>query len=265
VLDAFGAWVVLGFSAMDKFELGGIELAVNRREKMREYMMKFMRKWIAVLLLFSGPLALAQSQLSYSSSFAADYGNRERLRDIHLIPTGGYSSIVSSDAHNGSGAQQSAQMQGGLLVDYSVFHHRFAVETGVMYIQTSLNSYTDGNSRSLDYVGIPLIAKMNFFNDSAYTTYFKLGVIPMFMASEEPVAQTQTTDASGNLLPLTQSYNTFDAMAVAGLGVVFPLGESQSFIVDGTYSRGLIPVVSDDFQTAFNQGFLFSLAVSFGI
>lgn len=142
-------------------------------------------------------------------------------------------------------------------------------ETGLLALRTARNFRSDrldGGSpvrveaqTELDYLTLPILGKMNFGDDPSYGFFAKGGVMPAVLLSSR-----QTLN--GASAPNGQAPETFDALAVAGIGFSLPAFWGQYLLFDLTYHRGLIPVNGyGKSEQVFNSGIMLTAGVSIGL
>lgn len=96
----------------------------------------------------------------------------------------------------------------------------WSFETGLNYTTTNLETEPGAARTSVDYWGIPLVARMNFSGKPQETVFIKGGVVPL------------TIDT-----PTTDYFDDFDLIGQLGVGGEMPLSEQVSLVVDATYNQ----------------------------
>jgi hypothetical protein len=127
-------------------------------------------------------------------------------------------------------------------------------QTGLLYNQFGGLLQTPNGSEvvGLDYLSIPLVAKLNAMRNPDRTIYLKGGLMPSFLLdSRQQSASQATADFTAN---------GFDVAAVAGVGVALPVSRINSLIIDAQYVHSLNEV--NDSLGVHNEGFMITAGVS---
>lgn len=199
-----------------------------------------MKNYIFSVVSLFTVLTVAQPILAQegTSTMKAEEASPERIRDFNprLNPQIGLSSFEHSHA---SGSRNGAAF--GVTAELGQTEMR-KLETGLLLVQTG------SEVASVNYLTIPMMAKIRVIATRVQSWYAKFGFAPAFELSSTNKAAT----------------NNMDVLMGAGLGGRFGLGKDMDFIVEATYNRGLIDNLRGS-GTNYNQGFLVLGGVSLRI
>ena len=114
----------------------------------------------------------------------------------------------------------------------------------------------------LNYITIPVLAKVNIMGSTRRTVYIKAGLMPGFLVSKE--IETKTFGLSRTTSNF--SAGTFDLPAIVGVGGAIPVYSKGSIIVELNYSKSLnsYKLISDQIN-ARNEGLALVVGMSFAL
>ncbi len=235
-------------------------------------MSKFKFLTLSLFVLF-GISAAAQTQNIYGYRPVIEDSNR-----YHFILEVGYIGAGTTEASDASDLQHG--FSGGFLFDLFGKTY-FNFETGAFITQQAF-SYNFDNPAVIDttdvsslskflvvgkvtYVGVPLLAKINFSGHPTNTAFLIGGASPqILMAKDMSVQAKDDSGATKTFSPATNKYDppSVDVSGIIGLGGSFSFSDTQSILVQATYNRGFVPV---DYKGdgIYNQSFL--LTLGFGV
>lgn len=194
----------------------------------------------------------------------------------HFLLEVGYIGATTSDAPSAQDFKHG--FAGGVLIDLYGKRY-FTFETGVMFYQQgfsySTTSLSNDNgvslskvvaSGSLDYVGFPLLGKLNFMGRLSNTVYLIGGVTPQILVAKNLSIQGYDENNNQKQYNLTSDqYDVppLDVSASLGAGFNLAFSNTQSLLVQATYNQGLIPI---DYRAAnpgiYNQSLM--ITIGFG-
>jgi hypothetical protein len=102
----------------------------------------------------------------------------------------------------------------------------------------------------LGYLALPIGGKYYFRGQETTTPYFRLGVLPSFLVSR--TASVSVNGTSGDVNIDSNGLHTFDIAATIGAGFNLMLDQTNSFVFDLSYVRGLISIA--DGANGMNSG-----------
>jgi hypothetical protein len=114
----------------------------------------------------------------------------------------------------------------------------------------------------LDYLTVPVLAKINLMGTPDRTVYIKVGLLPEFL-----VNKTAEVNALGQKSTFHRelSINTFDLPATLGVGGAIKVARNKAVVVEASYLRGLTKINTDSDYHVYNEGFLVTAGFTFGI
>lgn len=139
--------------------------------------------------------------------------------------------------------------------------------TSLLTFQTGLLYWKGGGkyegaagslSVGLDYLSVPVFAKLNFFGNPDRTVYLKIGALPSVLIGKT------ATDSSGAVRGLGEK--SFDLPIVVGLGGSMPISETQSLTFEANYMRSLTDAIKMSNGTSYkNDGLLLLIGMTLAI
>lgn len=206
----------------------------------------FLSLFVSLMSFMASQMALASEGTSQvkienpSDSAVTDF-------QFRLIPQVGMSSMSYSGNLGGDAGQG---FLGGLTTEVGTSKARM-LETGLLYIQQNSDAAVGPNGSyetiHSSQLAIPLMAKLRFLNLQSQQWYLKVGALTEFQTSSDHFSNTNGIDVLGSL----------------GVGARLPVSRTMDLIVEATYNRGLMNVLSVDNST--HDGFLFFTGLSIGI
>lgn len=175
--------------------------------------------------------------------------------EVRVNPVFGLASM-KLDFENSGGAKIEADQgfSGGALLEYGSGF--FGFQTGLLYNQFGAAwAQPQSTEVMLEYIGVPLFAKLNLMGSAAQTIYLKAGLMPSFLIG----AEVKTANFR---LTSTDPFERTDVPAVVGVGGALPISPSTSLTLDVSYVRGLLNVVDSSNFEAKNDGFMFNGGLS---
>lgn len=196
------------------------------------------------MILTVSQMALAQSDLS-TSRLESDSPT------LHLsdLPMRLNTQLgVSSFDYSNQGSAQ-PKLASGVTVEFG--SGRYRAETGVLFIPRSSSAVFKGQSDASliqsNALAIPILAKARVYYSPVQSWSLKFGAI-------------QTYEVSSNRPSVT---NKIDVMASLGVSGRLQFTRQADFLVDASYNRGFVPALRSNFESAYNEGFLFLAGLSF--
>ncbi len=141
-----------------------------------------------------------------------------------------------------------------------------SLQTGLVYNNYQMSKDVDFYTYRLrlEYLSVPVLARVNFFGDPNSTVYFKAGLMPSLLLSQNYSGGywlfTKTTSSD-------VSAKSFDLPAIAALGGAIPVSRKhdKSVIVELSYVRSLTNNVTIDGRKAHTEGMTIMSGFSFSI
>ncbi|MGE4132752.1 MAG: outer membrane beta-barrel protein [Bdellovibrionales bacterium] len=184
-----------------------------------------------------------------TSTMSMDEAAPNSLSDLNLNlnPQLGVSSFEYSRGSTKSGSG----ISGG--VTFEMGQPARKLETGLLILQTERSVKLPKSSEAVDlrstYLAIPMMAKIRVASLGAQSWYGKFGFLSAF-------------EMNSNRDSATQNY---DVMAAIGGGGRFMVTRGTEFLLEATFNRGLIDSLRSANGSSYNQGFLVSAGLSFGL
>jgi len=111
-------------------------------------------------------------------------------------------------------------------------------------------AYATETQYKLDYFILPLMGKYYFTNRSDSTFFVRAGVVPAYLFHKEATTETEGRPARTEYDIPTREMDVF---AAGGFGVNIYLNPTSFAVIEGTYMRGLSPVMTG--SNLYNSGF----------
>ena len=146
-----------------------------------------------------------------------------------------------------TGDGQTSDSNGGLTAGVTMDLGRgtLVFETGALYRQEGAKNSNHGVDLTLDldYISVPLLAKY-YFNGAEYNSPFvSLGVMPSFLVSKKAeVSAYGYSDSTSSV----EGVSSFVLDAMFALGGKFKASETTDIVIQGTYSRSLTSVSTNE-------------------
>lgn len=130
-------------------------------------------------------------------------------------------------------------------------------QTGLIYNQFGGKAETPKGDEVyvLDYLSIPLVAKLNAMKNPDGTLYLKGGLMPSVFLDGKTKNQTASKSVEARAL---------DVAAVGGLGVALSVSRENSLIFDAQYVRSVTNLTDDD-RLVRHEGFVFMGGISIAL
>ena len=166
---------------------------------------------------------------------------------------------------------------GGVLTEINLGFRQFTMETGLSMIMAGastgdISSLFEGSGSSegeinIEYIGLPILAKL-YFDDYRKTTFYgKAGIIPVFAMSKDVVSNDRlngsffTTSSTSD--DLINDISDFDILFNAALGANIKINREWSATLEGQIYHGMMSVTEGEESSTFNQGIGLSLGVGY--
>ena len=174
-----------------------------------------------------------------------------------------------------------ASLSGGLLAEYGT--GKMSFQSGLLYIQEGFvssitrqhGSYVSSGlvAGRIDYLGIPLLGKLNYHTSPRTYLSIKGGVIPVVFLGMEESVERETAFDDGRIETATYSslkrdeFRSVNAIGQLGLGYLRRLTRTADFRLEAVYNHSLFPIGADDKvePRLYTSSFLLSLGLGFGI
>ena len=174
-----------------------------------------------------------------------------------------------------------ASVSGGLLAEFGTGKATF--QSGLLYIQEGFvssitrqhGSYVSSGlvAGRIDYLGIPVLGKLNYHTSPRTYLSLKGGVIPVVFLGMEESVERETAFDDGRIETATYSslkrdeFRNVNAIGQLGLGYLRRLTRTADFRLEATYNHSLFPIGADDKAEPrlYTSSFLLSLGFGFGI
>lgn len=183
---------------------------------------------------------------------------------IKLIPTLGLSSgFMDTQGEKPSGDVTSeGGMTGGMLMEFGA--SRLTFQSGLLFVREGVGwnfrqNYSQDNSYytftselkgHLDYLGIPLLAKINFPPNPGSSKFtVRTGLIPVVLTGLKvrmETADTGTNKKESSETTSADGVRAVNVMAMLALGGEFPLTKQTDLRIETQYTRGLLPISRQD-------------------
>lgn len=115
-------------------------------------------------------------------------------------------------------------------------------ETGILYQQLGATAKNDNLNVSIDlnYLSVPLEAKLYLSGQNTSSLYLKGGLMPSFLTSKNlTVSNSIVAVSTSDLL-----VNDFDLRGVIGIGAKIDLNQRAALVLESTYMTGITKVSS---------------------
>mgnify|MGYP003393131346 CR=1 FL=1 len=155
-------------------------------------------------------------------------------------------------------------------------HMRWGFETGVMFQQnrTGLELLPGGASstifveQDLDYVYLPILAKIYFSNHRESTMYFRGGLMAgmlLFASSDATVSSSGTISPSEIKLDNKDAFQNYDISAIAGFGFQMNVSPKMYILGSAEIYRGLTDIAVSGEGSIYTMGLVFMTGLKIDI
>jgi hypothetical protein len=202
---------------------------------------------------------------------------------LTFVPVLGMSSSSVAFDGNGNGSSVSETGRGFAFTGGAILEMgrgSFSYETGLLYLQETFTSKVVSSSAdtltetafkngSLNFLGIPLLARMNFSGASDTRYHIKAGVIPVYLVSSywdydsvvnDQFGSWEYTGSSSD----SSSLNSFNVYAALAAGADLEIAGGKDLRVETSYRRTILPISKSSGGTTADS-ILLTLGMGFDI
>ena len=211
-----------------------------------------MKKQLFVLpVLALLTIASAEAQFGTSTT-STDTGSGSSEKAIPRInATGGFS--ASKVAVEGTDSNVESKMEGAYSLTADIGSSNFVLETGANYRSLG-RKINDQANVNLNYIGVPVLAKMYLGNPSGTSLFIRAGVQPSWAVSKNVEATVLGTQFDADF---DAGIKDFDLPAVAGVGVKLGLAPTVGLLLSADYSYSILPIQTSGETDIRNEAFAF--------
>jgi hypothetical protein len=252
-----------------------IEKGITRKSKMKA-------NWLAVVaLMFAFSAAAQDGVMQTQQPWGAHVHSYTTL--VAVVGGGSSTMLISGTETERDTVSSITGFSGGVLAELGGGF--LSLQSGALYMREGslVTISTDDTNLELrkgeitiDYLGIPLLAKFNIMGEDSRRLTFKIGVVPAFLMSKASSVSKTSKDTDGKTTESNSMYTSTEGLretnliAQAGFGVEVPMrffgSRSNDFRIEALYNRALLSLnQNSNSGQIYTQSVLMTIGMGFGL